>query len=87
MKINANVVPQIAESIKRRPVNLNSIDNRKCLWNEFSRADDLPSKREISSIDLLIGKDYYLDIILSQKIEIHPGLYTLGSKLGWILSG
>ena len=31
MKINANVVPQMAESIKRRPVNLNSIYNRKCL--------------------------------------------------------
>ena len=87
MKINANVVPQIAESIQRRPVNLKSLDNWKCLWNEFSLADDLPSKGEISSIDLLIGNDYYLDMILPQKIEIQPGLYMLGSKLGWILSG
>ena len=87
MKINANVAPQIAESIQRRPVNLKSLDNWKCLWNEFSLADDLPSKGEISSIDLLIGNDYYLDMILPQKIEIQPGLYMLGSKLGWILSG
>ena len=35
----------------------------------------------------LIGNDYYLDIILPQKIEIQPGLYMLGSKLGRILSG
>ena len=55
--------------------------------NEFSLADDLPSKGEISSIDLLIRNDYYLDMILPQKIEIQPGLYMLGSKLGWILSG
>ena len=26
-------------------------------------------------------------MILSQKIEIQPGLYLLGSKLGWILTG
>ena len=39
----------------------------ECLWNEFSLADNLPSKGEISSIDLLIGNDYYLDMILPQK--------------------
>ena len=71
MKINANVVPQIAESIQRRPVNLKSLDNWKCLWNEFSLADDLPNKGEISSIDLLIGNDYYLDMILPQKLRFN----------------
>ena len=33
MKINANVVPQIAEWIQRMPVKLKSLDNWKCLWN------------------------------------------------------
>ena len=75
MKINANVVPQIAESIQRRPVNLKSLDNWKCLWNEFSLADDLPSKGEISSIDLLIGNDYYLDMILPKKLRYNQA-YT-----------
>ena len=47
----------------------------------------MPSELESSTIDLHIGNDYYLDLILPQKIEIQPGLYMLGSKLGWILAG
>ena len=35
LTIRANVVPQIAESIQRRPVNLKSLDNWDSLWNEF----------------------------------------------------
>ena len=80
-------MPQIAESIQRRPVNLKTLDNWNYLWNEFSQADDLPTERETSIVELLIGNDYYLDIILPQKMEVQPGLYMLDSKLGWILSG
>ena len=87
LTINANVVPHIAESIQRRPVNSTSLDNWDYLWAEFSLADDLPKERETSSVELLIGNDYYLDIILPQKVTVQPGLYLLGSKLGWILSG
>ena len=36
---------------------------------------------------MLIGNDYYLDLVLSQRIEVAPGLYMLSSKLGWIPSG
>ena len=43
--------------------------------------------KETSSVELLIGNDYYLDIILPQKVEVQSELYMLGSKLGWILSG
>ena len=47
----------------------------------------MPNEREDATIDLLIGNDYYLDLILPQKVHIQPGLYMLGSKLGWILTG
>ena len=57
MKINAGVGSQIAESIQRQSMNLNSLDSWKCLWNGFLLTDNLPSKREISSIDLFIGND------------------------------
>ena len=50
-------------------------------------ADTIPAETETSAIELLIGNDYYLDIILSQKIEVQPGLYMLASKLRWILTG
>ena len=87
LPINANVVPQIAGSIQRRPVNLKSFRNWDYLWGEFPLADDLHKETESSSVEVLIGNDYYLDIILPQKIEVQAGLYMLGSKLGWILSG
>ena len=48
---------------------------------------DVPKMLESSSVDVLIVKDYYLDIIMSQRIEVQPGLYLLSSKLGWILTG
>ena len=69
LTISANVVPQIAESIQRRPVNLKTLENWNYLWKEFSLADDLPTEKETSSVELLIGNDYYLDIILPQKME------------------
>ena len=81
------MVPHIAGSVQRRPVNLKSLKNWDCLWGEFPLADDLPKETETSSVELLIGNAYYLDIILPQKIEVQKGLYMLGSKLGWILSG
>ena len=87
LQINANVVPQIAGSIQRRPVDLKSFKNWDYLWGEFPLLDDLPKETESSSVELLIGNYCYLDIILPQKIEVQAGLYMHGSKFGWILLG
>ena len=87
LKINANIVPNITGSIQRRPINLKSLQNWDYLWKECVLADTLPNERESSTIELLIGNDYYLDLILPQKIEIQRRLYMLGSKLGWISAG
>ena len=45
LKISANVMPQIAGSIQRRPVNLKSVKNWEYLWTDFSLADDFPKVR------------------------------------------
>ena len=57
------------------------------MWKDLPLADSIPSEKEISTIELLIGSDYYLKLITAEKIELEPALYLLGSKLGWILSG
>ena len=44
-------------------------------------------KKEVSTIELLIGSDYYLELTTTEKIKLKPSLYLLGSKLEWILSG
>ena len=72
--------------MQRHPFNTNCLQNWKYLWKDNALADTLPSELESSTIDLLIDNDYYLDLIIPQKVEIQPGLYMLGSKLGWMLA-
>ena len=87
LKLTANVIPTITGEMQRRPLNKRFSQNWEYLWRDNLLADALPTKLENSTTDLLIGNDYYLDFILPQKVEIQPGLYMLGSKLGWILAG
>ena len=87
MKITANVVPSITRSFLRRPVQCKSIQNWKHLWNKENLADSFPTEEEETTIELLIGNNYYLDFILPQRVEVQPGLYMLASKLRWILTG
>ncbi|MEW8544133.1 MAG: DUF1759 domain-containing protein, partial [Candidatus Thiodiazotropha sp.] len=87
MNISASVVPSITGSILRRPVQCKSLSNWEHLWNEDNLADSFPTEKETTTIELLIGNDYYLDLILPQRVEVQPGLYMLASRLGWILTG
>ena len=85
--LSANVVPSITGNLQRGPISLSSIQDRENLMKNYVLADTLPHGKESSTIELLIGSDYYLDLILPQKREIQPGLYLLASKLGWLLEG
>ena len=87
LKLTANVIPSITGSMQRRPFNTSCLQNWEYLWKGNAHSDTLPRELESSREDWLIGNDYYLDFILPQKVEIQPGLYILGSKLGWILAG
>ena len=87
MNIKASIVPSICGTLTRCPIQYKSLQNWEYLWNEENLADSLPTKRENTTIELLIGNDYYLDFILPQEVEIQTGLYMLASKLGWILTG
>ncbi|XP_061194310.1 uncharacterized protein LOC133202484 [Saccostrea echinata] len=87
MRIDANVVPQISGSIHRRPLPPKITKKMQHQWKHLQFADTLPKTTENSTIDILIGNNYYLDLVSSEKIEINPGLYLLSSKLGWILTG
>ena len=86
MNINASVVPSITGSILRRPVQCKALQNWEHLWNEENLADSFPTEKETTTTELLIGNDYYRNFILTQRVEVQPGLYMLASKLGWILT-
>ena len=87
LDISANIVPVISGFVQRKALRFYDSQNIDHLVKSLDMADTIPTETESSEIELLIGNDYYLDISLSQKIEIQPGLYLLASKLGWILTG
>lgn len=87
MDVSASIVPVISGNIQRKRFDIGSMENLEHILNSVDLADTIPTENEYSSIELLIGNDFYLDIILPQKIEVQPGLYLLSSKLGWLLTG
>ena len=71
ISLKVSVIPLITSPIIRLP--LDTLQNS--LLKENLIADPPPNKAELASIDLVIGSDYYWDIMESMKIQISPGLY------------
>ena len=82
--IRANVVPKISGNIQRVPIPLK---DRFSLHKKFKLADTLPQQVESFTLGILIGSDYYNEIVKSEKVEIQKGLYIINSKFGWIMTG
>ena len=82
--LKANVVPKISGKIQRAPV---QIKNQFELQRKYQLADTLPKEVETSSLGLLIGSDYYHEIISSEREKLQDGLYAVKSKFGWIVCG
>ncbi len=58
--------------------------------NVYSHLEDLEladADNDSGRIDILIGSDYYWDLVTGEVIRGDYGPVALGSKLGWILSG
>ncbi|XP_052787362.1 uncharacterized protein LOC128222417 [Mya arenaria] len=87
LSITANIVPDITGTIERKAVHLSHSENIQHILSSVDLADTIPTTNEYSTINLLVGNDYYLDVVLPQRIEIQPGLYLLSSKFGWLLTG
>lgn len=52
------------------------------LYRNLQLADTLPVEFENVSIDILIGNDYYLDLILPERMEIQKDFTYLLLDLG-----
>ena len=85
LKMTVNVVPKITGGIERLPMNTDIFETH--LLKDFELADTIPAQQENINIDMLLGNDYYLDVIEPFRVHLKSGLYLLGSKLGWILTG
>ena len=60
----ANVVSKITEMIQRASINSKQFEP---LLKDHQLADTLPSELQVSTVKLLIGRDYYSELILPQR--------------------
>ena len=69
-------------------VNKHKFDMKKYpLLQKVDLAEPLSSNNEMVTIQLLIGSDYYYDIVKHERIEMDGGLMLLDSHLGYIMAG
>ena len=87
LSLRVTVVPNITGKINRVPLKLGDIEFINKEFSEHKLADSLPCQAESSTIEMLIGNDYYFELLQPRKIDFGEGLFLFYSKLGWILSG
>ena len=85
--LNVTVVPNITGTIHRVPLIAEDLEFLKKRFNQDMLADSLPCHTESATIDMLIGNDYYFDLLEPQKLDLGGKLFLFNSKLGWILGG
>ena len=68
MSIEASVVPHITGKISRVPLNPEDLIFLKNEGREPKLADTLLSESEHGSIEMLIGNDYYFELLLPRKM-------------------
>ena len=83
LTLTANVVPEVTSPLHRA-----SLPDLLTLRQHLQLADTCSVTGDSATIDILIGNDYYLDIVTKESLRVgSTSLYLLSSKLGWILSG
>ena len=86
MHFHANVIEQITGPIQRGP--LQPADLEFLMSISADRlADSVPTDLEPSTVDLLIGSDYFWSIVGTEKIVLPSGLFLISSRIGYILTG
>ena len=86
MHFHANVIEKITGPIHRGP--LQPADMAFLMSISADRlADSIHDSLEPSTVDLLIGSDYFWSIVGMEKIVLPSGLFLISSKIGYILTG
>ena len=86
LPLQANVVHKITGPIQRGPLQSSDLDFLLSVSPE-KMADTVPKTLEPVNIDLLIGSDYFWNILGTEKVILPSGLYLVSSKIGYILTG
>ena len=83
MTLTVNVVPIISSPITKLPIDL----AKHPAVAKMALAEPIVDVPKKICIDLLVGSDYYYQIILNDRITFSDGLILLDSRLGLICAG
>ena len=86
MMLYANVLKQITGSVQRNPLMQKNLEFLQEIPTD-RMADRVPSTLENTTIDLLIGLDYFWDIVEGDKVVLPSGMFLVPSKFGYIVTG
>jgi hypothetical protein len=82
MKITANVVPYVSGQML--PSNREKELKGKISDSDLSPTEEAMDRREI---ELLVGNDYFWELMTMNRKMLKPGLYWIETRLGWIITG
>ncbi len=80
ISISASTFPVICTALPSR-VNIEDYPHIQ----DLELAENFDNNHD--TIDVLIGSDYYWDIIMSESVRADYGPTAINSKFGWVLSG
>ena len=86
MMLSANVLKHITGVIQRNPLSEKDLEFLKLIPSS-ELADSIPGALESVAIDLLIGSDFFWDIVGGNKVILPSGMFILPSKFGYIITG
>ena len=81
--LSVNVVPTITSPILKLPVDTRAHPELR----NFHLAEPLCDTEERVTIDILVGGDFYHDLVLPERVTFSDGLILLNSKFGYICAG
>ena len=82
MSLKVTVVPSITGKINQIPLKAEDIEFLNREFSADKLADSLPCQMESSTIEMLIGNDYYFELLQPRKTDLGEGLFLFYSKLG-----
>ena len=84
MHIQAKTCNTVTGTITKKKISMQKYSN---ICKDLIMADELPDRDRRTNVDILIGNDYYEDIIKAEKIDVDSGMYLVNSAFGWMFSG
>jgi len=86
MLLHANIVPEITEPVQRGLLLEGDLEFLHSI-EPGQLADNVPETGSVSTVDILVGSDYFWEIFEGERVILPLDLLLLSSKFGYVLTG